>query len=147
MAEQRLDALVYPTASLPPKKLGSPAGPAVNGRRGSDGVWSFLGAQGFPVITVPAGFTTEVYDLVRDPTAPQTPESAFGTDGGGGGERLEGDDRTRLVGPVAAALPVGIDFVGKPFDEPTILRIAAAYEDLTHHRKAPAEFGSLAGKK
>ncbi len=98
MAEQKLDAIVYPTASLPPKKLGSPAGPTVNGRRGSDGVWTFIGAQGFPAITVPAGFTTESYDLIRDPTAPKAPESAFAGDGGGG-ERLEGDDRTRLVGP------------------------------------------------
>ena len=28
--------------------------------------WSMLGQQGFPVITVPAGFTTEVWDRVRD---------------------------------------------------------------------------------
>jgi Asp-tRNA(Asn)/Glu-tRNA(Gln) amidotransferase A subunit family amidase len=145
MAEQKLDALVYPTASLPPKKLGSPAGPPVNGRRGSDGVWSFIGAQGFPVITVPAGFTTEVYDLIRDPSAPQTPESAFTADGGG--ERLEGDDRTRLVGPVKAELPVAMDIVGRPFDEPLLLRIAAAYEAQTRHRKPPADFGPLKSKK
>ena len=67
--EQKLDALVYPTSNLPPTKLGAPQGPPINGRNGG-GVWSFLGAQGFPVITVPAGFTTEVYDLIRDPTAP-----------------------------------------------------------------------------
>ena len=66
MAEQNLNALVYPTSNLPPRKLGAPGGPPINGRRG-DGVWSFLGAQGFPVITVPAGFTTETYDLIRDP--------------------------------------------------------------------------------
>jgi Asp-tRNA(Asn)/Glu-tRNA(Gln) amidotransferase A subunit family amidase len=146
MAEQKLDAIVYPTASLPPKKLGSPAGPAVNGRRGSDGVWTFIGAQGFPAITVPAGFTTEVYDLIRDPDAPKTPESAFGADGGGG-ERLEGDDRTRLVGPVKAELPVAMDIAGKPFDEPTLLRIAAAYEAATMHRRPPPEFGPLSARK
>ena len=146
MAEQKLDALVYPTSNLPPTKLGAPGGPPINGRNGT-GVWSFLGAQGFPVITVPAGFTTEVYDLIRDPTAPQTPASAWPTGGGGGGgERLEGDDRTRLIGPVAARLPVGIDFVGRPFDEPLLLRIASAYEAATHHRLPPPAFGPLKGE-
>lgn len=147
MAEQKLDALIYPTSNLPPTKLGAPQGPPANGRNGG-GVWSFLGAQGFPVITVPAGFTTEVYDLVRDPTAPKTPEDAWGSGGGGGGggDRLPGDERTRLVGPIKAALPVGIDFVGKPFDEPVIIRIAAAYEAATKHRHPPESFGPISGE-
>jgi amidase len=142
MAELDVDALVYPTASLPPRKLGAPAGAPVNGRRGSDGVWSLIGANGFPVITVPAGFTTEVYDLVRDPTAPLTPPEAFAGDGTN--ERLPGDDRTRLTGPVPAVLPVGVDIAGRPFDEPLLIRIAAAYEAATRHRHAPPEFGPLA---
>jgi amidase len=144
MAEQKLDALIYPTSNLPPTILGAPQGPPINGRNGG-GVWSFLGAQGFPVITVPAGFTTEVYDLIRDPTAPQTPASAWGGGGGGGGEPLAGDDRTRLVGPIKAKLPVGIDFVGRPFDEPLLLRIASAYEAATKHRKPPAGYGPPKG--
>ena len=145
MAELNIDALVYPTSNLPPTKLGAPAGPPINGRNGT-GVWSFIGAQGLPVITVPAGFTTEVYDLIRDPTAPQTPASAWPATGGGGGERLEGDDRTRLVGPVAAKLPVAIDIAGRPFTEPLLLRIAAAYEAATWHRKPPTAFGPLRGE-
>jgi amidase len=145
MAEQKLDALVYPTSNLPPTKLGAPGGPPVNGRSAS-GVWTFMGAQGFPVVTVPAGFTTEVYDLIRDPTAPQTPEEAWGRGGGGGGggeNRLAGDDRTRLIGPVQASLPVGIDFAGRPFSEPLLLRIAAAFENATHARHPPPAFGPL----
>ena len=86
MQEQKLDALVSPTASIPPPKLNGPREPNVNGR--SPVGWSLLGQQGFPVITVPAGFTTEVWDRVRD----------------GAG--------TRLVGPIPARLPVGVDFVG-----------------------------------
>jgi amidase len=147
MAEQELDALVYPTANLPPTKLGAPGAPQANAR---GGVWSFLGAQGFPVITVPAGFTTEVYDWIRDPNAEEIPEAAFvnptGGGGGGGNQRTEADRRIRLVGPTAAELPVGVDFVGRPFDEPLILRIASAYEAATKHRRAPPEFGPLQGE-
>lgn len=146
MAEQKLDALVYPTANLPPTKLGSPSGPPPNSRAG---VWTFLGAQGFPVITVPAGFTTEVYDWIRDPNAPEIALSAFATRGGGGeggAEKTEYDRRIRLVGPIKAVLPVGVDFVGKPFDEPLLLKIASAYEAATKHRKPPSEFGPLAGE-
>jgi Asp-tRNA(Asn)/Glu-tRNA(Gln) amidotransferase A subunit family amidase len=73
---------------------------------------------------VPAGFTTEVYDRVPDKSAP-------------GG--------TRLAAPVAAALPVGIDFLGRPFSEPILLHVAAAYEAATHHRRPPRGFGALRG--
>ena len=43
----------------------------------------------------------------------------------------------------AAKLPVGIDFLGLPFSEPTLLRIGAAYEAATHHRTPPPDFGPL----
>ncbi|MEO8256043.1 MAG: amidase [Acidobacteriota bacterium] len=117
MQEQKVDALVSPTASVPPPKLNGPREPNVNGR--SPVGWSLLGQQGFPVISVPAGFTTGVWDRVRD----------------GAG--------TRLVGPVAARLPVGIDFVGRPFDDAVLFRIASAYEAATRHRTPPADFGPL----
>ena len=120
MQEQRLDALIAPTATVPPRKLTSPREPAVNGR--SPVGWSMLGQQGLPVITVPAGFTTQVWDRAR-----------------------EGNE-TRLVGPIAARLPVGVDFVGRPFDEGLILRIASAYEAATKHRMPPRGFGPLAGE-
>ena len=120
MQEQRLDALVAPTATVPPRKLTAPREPAVNGR--SPVGWSMLGQQGFPVITVPAGFTTEVWDRAR-----------------------EGND-TRLVGPIPARLPVGVDFVGRPFDEPMLFRIASAFEAATKHRTPPRGFGPLAGR-
>jgi amidase len=117
MQEQRLDALMSPMATVPPRKMTSPREPTVNGR--SPVGWSLIGQQGFPAITVPAGFTTEVWDRVRD----------------GSG--------TRLVGPVAATLPVGVDFLARPFDEPMLFRIASAYEAATRHRKPPSEFGPL----
>jgi Asp-tRNA(Asn)/Glu-tRNA(Gln) amidotransferase A subunit family amidase len=118
MAEQQLDALTYPTGNVPAPKLGAPVEPTVHGR--SPLAWTLLGAQGFPVISVPAGFATEVYDRVPDLAAP-------------GG--------TRLVGPVPAKLPVNIDFLGRPFTEPLLLGIAAAYEAASRHREPPAGFG------
>jgi amidase len=45
---------------------------------------------------------------------------------------------------VPAALPVGIDFLARPFDEPMLFKIAAAYEAATKHRKPPVGFGPLA---
>ncbi|HVQ14021.1 MAG TPA: amidase [Vicinamibacterales bacterium] len=120
MREQRLDALVAPMATVPPRKLTAPREPTVNGR--SPVGWSMFGQQGFPMITVPAGFTTEVWDRVRD------------------------GDGTRLVGPIAARLPVGVDFVGRPFDEGLLFRIASAYEAATKHRTPPRDFGPLVGE-
>ena len=40
MAEQKLDALVYPTTNLPPTKLGAPRGPPINGRMAACGASS-----------------------------------------------------------------------------------------------------------
>jgi amidase len=51
-----------------------------------------------------------------------------------------------LIGPVAAQLPVGLDIVGRPFDEPLIIRIAGAYEAATKHRRPPPAFGPLKGE-
>jgi amidase len=115
--EQRLDALVSPMATVPPRKMTSPREPTVNGR--SPVGWSLIGQQGFPAITVPAGFTTQVWDRARD------------------------DSGTRLIGPIAAHLPVGVDFIARPFDEPMLFRIASAYEAATKHREPPSEFGPL----
>ncbi|MSR36419.1 MAG: amidase [Gemmatimonadetes bacterium] len=139
MAEQDLDAVVYPSTNLPPVKLDAPPGPTVNGRNGTHGLWNFLGAHGFPVITVPAGFTTEVYDLVRTQDAPARPASGYV-------EGNQGDTHTRLVGPISAVLPVGMDILGVPFSEPMLIRIAAAYEAATRHRRAPSDFGPVAGE-
>ena len=76
------------------------------------------------MITVPAGFTTAVWDRERD-----------------------GASGTRLVGPVAARLPVGIDFAARPFDEPMLLRIASAYESATRHRRPPSDFGPIPAQR
>jgi len=138
-ADLKLDAVVYPTSNIPPAKLGAPGEPPANGR---NSVWSFLGQQGFPVVTVPAGFTTHVYDRICDPAAPPPPPG-WARGGGGYGPAAVAQEPTVMVGPTAAILPVGMDIVGRPFGEPTILKIAAAFEKATHHRHPPPEFGPL----
>lgn len=117
LADQQLDAVVYPTMNIPPLKIQAPEEPALNGR--TQAHWTIFGQHGFPAITVPAGFTRQVYDRVPDPRSP---------------------DGTRLVGPVSAVLPVGIDFATRPFGEPLLLRIAAAFQQAANHRIPPAAF-------
>ena len=113
-SEMDLDAVVYPTGNIPPAVLTAPQEPSVNDR--GSGVWTFINSRGFPAMTVPAGFTTHVYDR--------------GPDG-------------ELLPPKAAELPVGIDFLGLPFSEPMLFEIASAYEAATRHRAAPPDFGPL----
>ncbi len=118
MAEQKLDALVAPMSTVPPRKLLSPREPPSNGRNPIG--WFMFGQQGFPVIDVPAGFTTNVWDRER-----------------------AGNNETRLIGPIAAKLPVGVDFIARPFGEALLFRIAAAYEAATKNRRPPEGFAPL----
>ena len=118
MEEQKLDALVAPMSTVPPRKLLSPREPAINGRSAIG--WFMFGQQGFPVIDVPAGFTTTVWDR----------------------ERVGTGNETRLV-PVQARLPVGVDFIARPFGEPLLFRIAAAYEAAAKNRRPPEGFGPV----
>jgi amidase len=113
-AEMDLDAVVYPTGNVPPAILTAPQEPTVNDR--SSGLWTYINSRGFPAMTVPAGFTTHVYDRAGDGS---------------------------LLPAEPARLPVGIDFLGLPFSEPTLFAIASAYEDATEHREPPADFGPL----
>jgi Asp-tRNA(Asn)/Glu-tRNA(Gln) amidotransferase A subunit family amidase len=41
-------------------------------------------------------------------------------------------------------LPVGITFLGRPYSEPTLLKLAYAYEQATHHRRPPNTTPALA---
>ena len=122
MAQENLDALVSPAGNIPAYILGAPIEPPLAGGRNS--VWGLLGQHGIPTLSVPAGFTTHVFDRVRDPAS---------------------RDGTRLVGPVPAKLPVGVMFFGRPFSEPTLFRIASAYEAATKHRIPPPDFGPVVG--
>ena len=90
MDANRLDALVYPTWSNPPRLIGDFTTPH------GDNSQLFSPNTGFPAVAVPMGWT-------------------------------RGD-----------ALPAGITFFGRAFSEPTLFRLAYAFEQATRHRRAPA---------
>ncbi|MUT64574.1 amidase family protein [Paenibacillus sp. NEAU-GSW1] len=87
MADNDLDAIVYPSSSQPAAVIGKGQNSGANNRLSA--------FTGFPAISVPAGFTAD-------------------------------------------GLPVGIEFMTRAFDEPTLIKLAYAYEQGTHNRKAPA---------
>ncbi len=95
MTDLRLDALVYPTWSNPPRLIGDLNTP------GGDNNQLFSPSTGFPAITVPMGFTR------------------------------------------GNTLPAGLQFFGRPWSEATLLRLAYAYEQGTHHRRPPPGVPSL----
>jgi amidase len=151
MADHKLDALVYPTKTIPAPILGAPVEPSTVKSVSEkveviiDGIphtrtvtrvldtrastaWRLSPNSGLPAIVVPAGFTQEVYDRAAVVAADKSVKA--------------GD----LVGPKPVALPVAIEFLGRPFAEPVLLRIASAYEQATRHRKAPRAFPPLANE-
>jgi Asp-tRNA(Asn)/Glu-tRNA(Gln) amidotransferase A subunit family amidase len=151
MADNRLDALVYPTKTIPAPLLASPVEPTnlktvketvtvtINGEQYDRVVERVLDVRasltprlspngGFPVVVVPAGFTREVYDRAV----------VIGADG----SKNAGD----LLPPKPVALPISMDFLGRRFSEPVLIRIAAAYEQATRHRRPPPAFPPLPGE-
>jgi hypothetical protein len=156
IADNGLDALVYVNTTIPPpviypSRVAMVYGPRTEPRvlrvgttlsdptllpsepvlksdldlfRGAGGSWGVnVGPEsGLPSIVVPAGFTRVVYDRVPDPSDP---------------------NGSRLAGPTPAQLPVAMEFLGRPFAEPQLFEIAAAYERGTRHRRPPAGFGEL----
>jgi Asp-tRNA(Asn)/Glu-tRNA(Gln) amidotransferase A subunit family amidase len=86
----RLDALVYPTWSNPPRLIGDMTTPA------GDNSQIYAPTSGFPALNVPMGYSR------------------------------------------GNTLPIGITFFGRAWDEATLIRLAYAYEQATHHRRQPA---------
>jgi amidase len=94
MAQHKVDAIIYPTWSNAPRKVGDGRSPA------GDNSQVLSPQTGFPAITVPMGYT---YDV----------------------------------------LPAGLTFLGRTFDEGTLIKYAYAYEQATKHRRAPSKFPPL----
>jgi Asp-tRNA(Asn)/Glu-tRNA(Gln) amidotransferase A subunit family amidase len=51
------------------------------------------------------------------------------------------------MGYVANGIPLSFEFLGRPFAEPTLLRLVSGYEAQTHHRKPPPFVPALPGEK
>jgi Asp-tRNA(Asn)/Glu-tRNA(Gln) amidotransferase A subunit family amidase len=130
MADYDLDALVYPYETIPPPILVGTVDsiPWLNyDGRPARGYNAFTDASGLPDIGVPAGFTSVVYDRTT-----------------------RGSSEALALDPPAVkrdvALPFNVQFLGRPWSEPVLLEIAAAYETARGPRIPPPDFGPLAGE-
>ena len=94
MDAANLDAIVYPSWSNPPRRIGDLESPHGNNSP------VIAPHTGQPAITVPMGFTSD-------------------------------------------GLPLGLQFLARPFDEHKLFQFAFAYEQATQHRRPPDGFGPL----
>ena len=131
MRENGIDAFVNPENTLPPFKIGGPSEPMVNNRDSKGVAQSFTAMMGAPEIEIPAGFNDIVYE-------PQFVLSA---------------DKTRYLevtgtveSKMAHPMPISLTVWGGPGDEPTLIKVASAYEAASHHRTPPPSFGPIAGE-
>jgi amidase len=128
MRQNNIDVFVNPTTTIPPARIGYASQPTVNDR--PVGRFPISANAGIPEITVPAGFNTVVYEPDYVLNAAKTAYVSAAND----------DRRSTLELP----LPVGIAFWAGPGDEGIVIKIAAAYEAATKHRKPPPAFGAVA---
>lgn len=97
MADNDLDAFIYPMASRTPARINEDRPSGIN--------TTLSPVVAFPSITVPTGFTDETH------------------------------------------LPVGLEFLAKPFEEPLLFELSYSYEQMTMHRNPPEIFGPLSADR
>jgi amidase len=131
MRENGIDAFVNPENTLPPYKIGQASEPQVNNRDSKGVAQTFTAVVGAPEIQIPAGFNDIVYE----------PKFVLSADGKKYDE-VAGDVKGKLPHP----MPISLTVWGGPGDEPTLIKVASAYEAATHHRKAPPLFPPLQGE-
>ena len=126
MRENGIDVFVHPNVGVPQWKIGIDREPTVDNRTGGGPAITDL--LGFPEIAVPAGYNRIVYN----------PEYVLSKDK---------KSYTLVTGSMQSTLPnqmpVSINFWAGPGDEPTLLRVASAYEAATKHRVPPPAFGPV----
>ncbi|MFL6617535.1 MAG: amidase family protein, partial [Povalibacter sp.] len=131
LLQNKLDMFVNPVNLTLQGKIGGAQFP--RGDSSARGPAFGYGAMlGIPEVFVPAGFADSVYDL----------EFVLAEDGKSYGAK-ESATPTKLGG---AGLPYNIGFWAEPGQEANLIKVGAAYEAATHHRKPPPAFGPLRGE-
>jgi amidase len=130
MRENNLDVLVSPLTTIPIPKIGGPVEPEVNSRPSNR--FALTADAGIPEVVVPAGFNRIVYEPKF--TLSQDTKSY---------RNITGSERTLLEG---LGLPISLSFWAGPGEEAMLVKVAAAYEAATNHRRAPPAFGPLPGE-
>jgi amidase len=128
MAANGIDAFVNPENTLPPFRLGGPDEPGVNARPAMSCCTAFTALLGGPEIEVPAGYVQTVYE----------PQWVLSSDKKRY-ETVTGTVESRLPQP----MPISLMLWAAPGSDPSVIKIASAYEAATHHRIPPPAFGPL----
>ena len=79
-----------------------------------------------------SGTTTHTYDAVNRPVSITQPNAA-----------VAGYPNINVTGGYLYGLPVGVSFFGRAWSEPTLLKIAYAFEQLTKARQKPMFLPSI----
>ncbi len=131
LAANRLDALVYPFETIPSPILAGTANSIAwltYDGRSNRGYFFLSDVSGLPSIGVQAGLTHVVYDRIT---------------------RAAPSDAIALDPPSVrrdVTLPFGIVFLGRPWSEPQLIELAAAYERARGPRTPPPGFGPIPGE-
>jgi amidase len=159
MADNNLDALVYPYSTIPPHMVLANRTPEVYNARTEPRILK-AGTQLSDANLLPneAVLKTDL-DLWRGAgsswSVNLSPVSGFPAIVVPAGFTREVYDRvpdasdpngSRLEGPKPDQIPVSMEFLARPFDETNLFEIASAYEAGTKHRRPPKGFGPLKGE-
>lgn len=99
---------------------------------------------GSPAITVPMGFYGG-YGLRAGLQGCWVWAAGAGTASRQAATRRQTQLPARQIFPTTDGLPAGLSFLGRPFDEPTVIRLAYAFEQATQHRRPPPLFPECRG--
>lgn len=128
LRQNNIDVLVNPVNPTLPEKIGG----ATFSESGSRYGFGYGAMLGIPEVFVPAGFSDTVVDakfvLSKD------------------GTKYEGELNSTPTKLGGIGLPYNIAFWAEPGEESTLLKVGAAYEAATHHRKPPPGFGPVKTK-
>jgi len=135
IADNKLDAIVYPTSSRRPAKIGAaPEGEGGSGR-----------GRGGSTETVVSYDGPGPHPALGSPPAPSVPPGAGGATNIA---NLTGfPDLIVPAGFSVDGLPIGISFFGPAFSEPKLLAYGYAFEQATHALRQPVNTPSLPGEK